>query len=156
MRIVLRPQNATASPVADVRARTPRPSDAEQLAALMLAAYRGTCDEQGETIDDARLEVARLFEGEYGDLIPDCSEIVVRGSDLVAATLVTMWKGTPLLAFSMTHPACKRTGLARAGIGRCMESLRNTGHDELRLVVTRGNTGAERLYESLGFSDAEA
>jgi len=147
MRIVLTPQCAAA----DVTARAPRPSDAAQLAHLMLDAYRGTCDDQGETINDARLEVARLFEGEYGDLIPECSEVVVREGHLVAATLVTMWKASPLIAFSMTHPECKRTGLARAGIRRCMEQLLSAGHHELRLVVTRGNTSAERLYESLGF-----
>jgi ribosomal protein S18 acetylase RimI-like enzyme len=125
------------------------------LAHLMIEAYRGTTDDHGETMEDARQEVRRLLDGEYGQLLPNFSEVIERNGQLVAATLLTLWQDAPLVAFSITRPAWKRTGLARAGLKRSINRLFQNGYDELCLVVTRGNDAAERLYESVGFRDLE-
>ncbi|MCY2967085.1 MAG: GNAT family N-acetyltransferase [Planctomycetota bacterium] len=135
----------------DPGARRPVPADRQDLADLMLAAYRGTIDDSGETIDDARAEIDRLFAGEYGEFLPDCSEIIERDGKLVSATLVTRYQGKPLLAFSFTAPHWQRCGLARAGMLRAMDRLCGQGETELGLVVTSGNKPAEALYASLGF-----
>ena len=127
--------------------------DAEALAQLMLDAYRGSVDDEGETLDGARGEIGRLFDGDYGDLLRECSFLVERGGTIVSASLVTMWKGTPLLAFSITDPRWKRRGLARTTLLHSMNALAERGHERLRLIVTRGNAPAEGLYESLGFED---
>jgi ribosomal protein S18 acetylase RimI-like enzyme len=139
-------------PDANVRAVGQCHSDA--LAELMLAAYRGTIDDAGETIEDAKTEVRRLFDGTYGAFDFSASEAVVHDDILISATLVTHYDGAPLIAFSMTHPDWQRRGLARAGLRRAMGRLRAAGATQVRLAVTAGNAPAELLYESLGFRDS--
>ncbi len=91
------------------------------------------------------------MSGDYGEFLPDCSEIIERDGKPVSATLVTRYQGKPLLAFSFTAPDWKRHGLARAGLLRAMDRLCELGETELGIVVTRGNEPAEALYASLGF-----
>lgn len=130
--------------------------DGPVLAALMFAAYEHTIDGAGETPDDAVAEVKRTFEGTYGEVLWNCSFVQARagvGAGLMAASVVTLLRGVPLLAFSMTHPDEQRQGFARALILESAGALRSAGHTELQLAVTVGNTAAERLYEALGFVD---
>lgn len=98
--------------------------------------------------------MARLLAGDSGTFDPACSEVVIRDGVVVNATLVTEYQGCPLVAFSMTAPAWKRSGLARSGLLRAMERLRTAGRAEVNLAVTDVNTPARRLYESLGFVEA--
>lgn len=117
----------------------------------MLAAYQGTIDDSGETIDGAREEVARVLSGAYGRFNSSASEVTPIDGELASATIITEMKGEPLLAFSMTAPQYKRQGLARAGLLRAIRRLKDAGHARLLLVVTEGNTPAEQLYTSIGF-----
>jgi GNAT superfamily N-acetyltransferase len=131
--------------------RSPLASDIPGLAALMHAAYHGTTDDEGETEADALIEVQKTFAGEYGAFDPNCSRIVVNRGESLSATLVTRWQDRPFVAFSMTAPTSKRTGLARACLIDVMQDLLAHGERELRLVVTSANVPARSLYESLGF-----
>lgn len=145
--------------------RRVRAEDAEALARLMIDAYRGTIDDGGETIEFAREEIARLMSHEWGRFeVGDAavSVVVEREGTLASATLITHLSGTewpsatswdtgPFVAFSMTSPRWQRRGLARAGLARVMADLAQRGEKTLKLVVTRGNEPAERLYASLGF-----
>jgi ribosomal protein S18 acetylase RimI-like enzyme len=134
-------------------------SDAEQLAALMLDSYRGTVDDEGETIDDARRVVAALIAGEFGTADWDASVVFEREGRVVSAALVTrdrvapppLVAGEAFLAFSMTAASEKRRGLGRAGVMRVVEILRRRGEPRLHLVVTRANVPAVTLYLALGF-----
>ncbi len=120
----------------------------------MLAAYRGSIDDAGETLGEARGEVAKTLSGGYGRFDVEASEVVEREGHIMAATIVTHYEGLPMIAFSLTHPAWRRLGFARAGLRRAMDRLARAGYERVQLAVTRGNTPAERLYESLGFVDA--
>jgi hypothetical protein len=131
--------------------RAPVEEDCLPLAKLMFAAYDGTTDDEGEDEDVALMEVRKTFAGEYGAFVPNCSKVVARGQELLHATLVTRWEDCPFIAFSMTAPAAKRAGLARAGLINSMQDLLTQGESELRLVVTLANLPARTLYESLGF-----
>jgi uncharacterized protein (DUF924 family)/RimJ/RimL family protein N-acetyltransferase len=135
----------------DARPRGPQPEDGDALAALMLEAYRGTLDDDGETPEETRAAVQQLFDGVFGPLLWAVSEVVEDGGRLVAATLITIWEDRPFVAFTVTAPSHQRQGLARAGLQRAMNRLRAGDETELQLVVTQGNTQAERLYASLGF-----
>jgi GNAT superfamily N-acetyltransferase len=136
----------------DPSARPPNLRDPDALADLMYHAYRGTIDDAGETPEDARAEVRKFFANGYGPFLIDQSELIVRDERPVAATLITIWEGLPLLAMSMTHPDSQRRGLARAGLARALHRLRRAGYAEIHLAVTRGNP-AEGLYRAFGFRD---
>ena len=139
------------APPPGLRVREPTPDDAEALARLMHAAYRGGIDDEGETPDDTRTTVRQLFEGAFGAMLWSVSEVAECDRELVAATLLTLWSGGPFVAFAITAPGHRRRGLARSGLVRAMNRLAAGDETVLRLVVTQGNTAAEALYESLGF-----
>jgi ribosomal protein S18 acetylase RimI-like enzyme len=149
------PVRAVAAPV-DATARPPTPADAEALAQLMLEAYRGGIDDEGETLDDSRAAVAQLFDGDFGPMLWSLSEVVERDGRVVSATLLTVWLEGPFVAFVLTLPAWRRRGLARAGLQRTLNRLAAGDEPWLRLVVTQGNGPAEALYESLGFRPVAA
>lgn len=136
---------------ADARVRAPTLADAPAIAELMLAAYRGTIDDEGETPEETLDVVQRFLAGEFGAVLWNISEVTEHEGRLVAATLCTVWEGRPFVAFMVTAPEHKGRGLARAGLMRVINRLVAAGDPLLRLVVTAGNTPAERLYASLGF-----
>lgn len=131
--------------------RTPVDRDKVQLSELLMAAYHGTIDDEGETPEQALAEIEKTYAGEYGPFMPSCSRVFDRGGRIVSATLVTGWKERPFVAFAMTHPDWKRQGLARVGMVSAMAALHAQGHTLLSLVVTLKNEPAYNLYKSLGF-----
>ncbi len=153
------PPRTHAQPPAHLGLRPFTPADAEPLAHLMLDSYRGSVDDNGETLDDARRDVTKLLAGEFGALDWGASTVVEGPDGLASATIVTRDRVAPppldpgeaFLAFSMTAPPCKRRGLARAGLTQLIATLQTRGESRLHLVVTRTNTPAVSLYRSLGF-----
>ena len=135
--------------------RPPGDGDVEGLAELMLSSYRGTIDDEGETIDGARGAVRGVFAGEFGGFDRDASFVFVREGAFAAATIVTRRGEVPLIAFSMTAAEWKRHGLARAGLGMAMRALAARGEACVDLIVTAGNDPAEGLYRSMGYRVVE-
>jgi len=131
--------------------RAPVPEDAPQLATLMLNAYRGTVDYEGENEDGAIAEVQKTLRGSAGPFDWLCSRVVEREGILASAALVTRWQDRPFIAFTMTAAAFKRNGLAWACMLDAMRALAASGETEARLMVRIANTPAVALYESLGF-----
>lgn len=151
LRLRLVPGPAHRQQPADPGARAPTPADQAALAELMLAAYLGTVDDEGETPEQALAVMAQWVDGDFGRPMWAVSEVIEREGRLVAATLVTLWQDLPLVAFVMIHPAWQRQGLACAGLRRAMQRLRAGDETVLRLVVTASNAPAMALYEQLGF-----
>lgn len=154
-----RAESARPTDVAGVRGFTR--SDAEQFAHLMLESYRGTVDDEGESLDDARSAVGDLIAGRFGEVDWAASLVVEREGVLVSATIITrdrvapppLVAGEAFLAFSLTAPGWQRRGIARACLERSIGVLRSRGEDRLHLVVTRTNTPAATFYRSMGFKD---
>jgi len=140
----------------DLACRTAAPADSEALAALMLDAYQGTVDYEGESLYDALKEIDRLCSGFYGRFLPDCSFVLDGEGGISSACLVTMLNEgksdeTPLLAFAMTRKRDQRRGLASALVLRSAVALSRLGYSGLSLAVTADNHPARTLYERLGF-----
>lgn len=134
--------------------RSPTPADVEALAVLMLDAYLGTVDADGdETLEMARQEVAGFFAGASGAPLLDRSLVATDGAEIAAAVLVSRYDGMPLLAYVMTGAEYKGRGLATALVARCLRSLHAAGEERAHLWVTAGNAAAERIYERLGFEE---
>ncbi|MFW9998002.1 MAG: GNAT family N-acetyltransferase [Candidatus Odinarchaeota archaeon] len=65
--------------------------------------------------------------------------------------LVTSWEGSLLVYMLVVYPRYRNKGYATALLSRTISALKETGHYELFLFVTRGNDAALRVYEKLGF-----
>lgn len=146
-----------ASHVLGAQLRQPIPADAEQLAELMLDAYRGTIDDGGETIDNARDEVASYLASVLNPPLLGCSWLVAQPGQLVAACLTCLWsrRATPLVAYAITRASHKRLGLGQLLLGQSLASLRHVGYAEARAVITAGNQPSEQLFGRLGFTRIE-
>ena len=131
--------------------RTVGPGDTRDLGALMLAAYRGTVDDEGETEDDAVGEVERTIDGEYGTFLFGCSLVIEHGSRAIGASMVTFFESRPFLAYLVVRPEMKRRGIGAWLVGTSGNALLSGGHSTLDLFVTEANEPAVNLYRKLGF-----
>lgn len=89
--------------------------------------------------------------GEHGPLLPSCSFLIEERGRALSATLISEWDGAPLVAFVMTHPDAKNTGMGTYLIQRSANALVAAGWNEMFLFVTEGNAPAQHVYEKLGF-----
>ena len=128
--------------------RTVVHDDGPGLATLMLDAYRGTIDDEGETIDAAVREVHRFFAGRPLLL---ASFVARAGESLVGACLVTLIADVPLVAYVMTASGWKRQGIGAALVQRSLDALAGSGHAVVRAAITEGNEPSERMCRRAGF-----
>lgn len=136
------------SPTQGLALRQPVPADVEALAELVLAAYRGTIDDEGEDLEDARAFVVQSFNESplLGSSWLACAE-----GQPVAAVLLRRWREQPLVTFVVTLPAYKGQSLASLLVRRALSSLARAGETQLVAFITEGNTPSERLFARLGF-----
>jgi GNAT superfamily N-acetyltransferase len=132
-------------------ARNPRPEEREPLASLMLAAYRGATDDEGETIAEALQEVDSVLVSADRPFIPKASFVIEVDAVMASASLVSLFRGGPLITHVMTHPHYKRRGLGASALLSSANALREQGWRTLSLYVTDSNEPALALYRKLGF-----
>jgi GNAT superfamily N-acetyltransferase len=127
--------------------------DAESLGHLMLEAFRGTIDYEGETLADSIAEVNGALNGKYGPFLDQCSFLIEQDGEAVSAVMVTFFEEMtlPLLAFAMTHPDYQSKGMSSHLIERSINALLDEGYDEAYLVVTEGNSPAIHMAQKIGF-----
>lgn len=134
--------------------RTINKDDVLQLGMLMLESYRETIDYEGESVEDAILEVEGTFYGKYGPFLRECSVLIEEGGCIASACLV-VYSGemrAPLITYVMTHPGFQGQGMATFLLKVSMNELLKRGYTEVYLVVTAGNP-AQKLYEEMGFCE---
>lgn len=135
------------SPVTAEGVRAPTRSDREALSTLMLDAYVGTIDYDDEDIDDARSEVDSYLANEP---LLSHSRLVVIDGQVVSAVLLCTVDGSPFIAYVMTHPDHKRSGIARLAVTASLGSLVEAGEEDVTFYITDGNRPSEGLFTSLG------
>lgn len=149
MKMMLVKQGVTFS--GEVVLKNIQQNDVLRLGKLFYEAYYDTIDYEGETPEQAVQEINDTINGKYGPFINDCSFVAeVRGRP-VSFSLVTMWQGRPLLAYTATHPQYLNQGLSTNLIMNSINALLMRGHEDLYLFVTVGNEPARHVYEKLGF-----
>ena len=133
--------------------RTVRSSDANDLAILLYAAFRGSIDDEGDPFSGAVREIEKTMSGDYGRLVSDCSFVIEDGEFISAACLISWYEPieSPFVVFTMTRPESKGQGLARFLLKKSINALVERGNKSLTLIVTDGNQPAQHLYASLGF-----
>lgn len=142
-----------------VRLKPARIADGDALAELMIDAYRGTIDYDGETIEDALNEIHAYMDGQRGGVpLLELSRLAFREDALVSACLVAEWddRNQPIIAYVMTSANTKRQGLAKQLLTTVLKLLSEAGHSEVRAVITNGNLASELLFRKLGFERVTA
>jgi len=119
----------------------------ESLADLLLDAYRGTIDDEGET----RVEALQAIDFYFGNLVPEYSVLIADGGLPVAMSLVVVVNGLHYVDPVVTASDRKRQQLGATAVSHCLERLRRDGVAEVGAVITDGNTASERLFTKLGF-----
>jgi GNAT superfamily N-acetyltransferase len=128
--------------------RNPQARDADGLARLMLDAYRGTIDDEGETIDDALRFVQPALSHEP---LLAASWLALDEQRPVSVLLVRRWKGRPLVHVVATHPDYARRQIATTLLERTLASLSSAGETVLDAWITQGNTASLALFTGRGF-----
>jgi ribosomal protein S18 acetylase RimI-like enzyme len=96
-------------------------------------------------------EAKETLAGKWGTWLAPASFCITQDGRMVSATVVALWKETPLLAYSVTDPGCQGKGMASLLIKQTVNALQGLGYAALDLGVTAGNASAEHLYRKLGF-----
>jgi hypothetical protein len=141
------------APIKGIIWRHPVPDDKQIVANLMLDAYRGTIDDDGETIEDALNEVQSYFSKLPDAVWLKSSWLAFINDELVCACLVGFWRerNAPLIAYIMTGSRWKGNHFATNAVARSLQSLSGGKHTEVLAVITQGNLSSEKIFMSLGF-----
>ncbi|PKK39208.1 hypothetical protein ABB02_01440 [Clostridiaceae bacterium JG1575] len=126
----------------------------EEIADLMLNAYRNTPDYEGENRIDALREISMLFRGLYGDLMNEASFMILDEHEAIVSCLfICSFRGEPTLTYLFTGRDHLRKGLAKALIQSGESALALSGHQKLYLYVNTENHPALSLYQKIGFEE---
>lgn len=125
----------------------------EQLAELMVNAYRGTTDwEDGDDEIVAAAEIRATTSASYGQFNSDASGVITDSNGLpVSAVFVSHLESLPTILFVYTAKSAAGEGHATTLIKRAAAVLAEQGHDEVVLYVSEENP-ARMLYQKLGFA----
>lgn len=134
----------TIDPVVSVH---PSESRRQELAVLLLDAYRDTIDDEGEDLDDAR----EAIDAYLAMILRSHSFVVVEGDTPVAFAFVVVVDGMHYIDPVVVRTDRKRRGLGRAAVRLALDSLAGSGVADVGATITDGNVASERLFGSLGF-----
>lgn len=121
--------------------------DRHALADLVLDAYRGTVDDEGEGLAEAHEAV----DGWLDRRIVECSVVIQEGDRIVAMSFAITVDGGVYIDPVATAAEWKRRGLGRRAVGASLRRLHDAGIDDIGATITDGNVASERLFASLGF-----
>ena len=122
--------------------------DRQELAALMMDAYPGTIDYDGETLEQAVEEIDGYLKTEA---YLEVSRAAVSGGVIQAAVLMSRIAGVPLVGYVMTRAAVKGQGLASALLDIATEAVWANGASEISAYITEGNLPSEAIFRKAGY-----
>jgi len=137
-----------ALPAAATPLRPPTPADRAAIAHLLLDAYRGTVDDEGETLDDA-LEAADLW---LHLAIAPHSVVLEEDGRLRALSFVVVVDDRMFIDPIVVAASATRRGLGASMVAASLRSLHTSGITEVGATITDGNVPSERLFAALGFT----
>ena len=124
-----------------------RVDDRDALASLLLDAYRGTVDYEGEGDEQALAAIDDYF----ARIVWRHSVVLDEGDSLSAISFVAIVDGCHYIDPVATASTRKGKGHGRAVVLTSLQSLAADGVAEVGAVITDGNTPSERLFAGLGF-----
>jgi len=118
----------------------------QALAELMLDAYQGTIDDEGETI----VEALEVIDYSLDHCLREHSFVLMRNSQPIAMSLMVVVDGTHYIDPVAVSAAHKNGGLGRQMVETSLASAADAGVTEIGATITDGNSTSERLFASLG------
>ena len=128
-----------------------RVDDLVKVAHTMVDAYKDTVDYEGESHDDALLELRNVVNGGYGSYIDEASFLIEQGNEVVSVILISLFNVKPLVTYVFTAKKHMCKGHAASLLWTSINVLQKMGYNEIFLYVTEGNDSAINLYRKLGF-----
>ena len=128
--------------------RPPTNEDRSELAELMMDAYVGTIDYDGETLEQAVEEVGGAFSAKA---LLDQSRVAEIDGVIESAVLVSLVDSEAFIGYVMTRAAVKNRGHASALLDQSATAIWEAGYDRIRAWLTDGNTPSERIFLRAGF-----
>jgi ribosomal protein S18 acetylase RimI-like enzyme len=124
-------------------------ADAGEVSAVLVAAYRGTSEEEPD--DDQ--EVGRFLNNDWGHAVLDASFVAVDATSkrIIGATLICLREDFPLVAHAVVLAERQGLGIAGCLIRASSEVLSRHGEPRISLAVSAKNVNALRTYARLGF-----
>ncbi len=144
--------SAPSTPLERSVARAPEVADREQLATVILDAFRGTVDDEGED-DEAALSAVDDW---LSRLEHPHSVVVEQDGNIVAVSFVVDVAGRKYIDPVATVARRKREGFGRTAVLVSLRSLWDHGVHEVGAVITDGNVASEQLFTDLGFIRVDA
>jgi GNAT superfamily N-acetyltransferase len=139
-----------------VRVRNVAPSDTETIACLTARAYADNPVDVAlfrrykDPLQDARWGTEAILGTQVGEWLPFASFLAEDDEGPVGATVANELHG-PLITQVMVDPRARGRGHATRLLSATITALRVAQRGVPRLVVTRANRRAQRLYEHVGF-----
>ena len=124
-----------------------RISDRSATARLLLEAYRGTIDDEGEGDEEA----VEAIDDYFSHIIWKHSFVVLEGERMIAMSFVVVVDDRHYIDPVATTASDKGRGIGRRAVIASLASLAAAGVAEVGATITDGNTASERLFISLGF-----
>ncbi len=121
--------------------------DPGALAVLLLDAYRGTIDDEGEGEAEAR----HAIDDYLGRLLPAYSVVIEEDGQPVAMSFVVVVGGRHFIDPVATAAGRKGRGLGTEAVLRSLGALARDGVADVGAVITDGNVASERLFRRLEF-----
>ena len=125
---------------------------ADELAEIMLDAYRDTPDYEGEGFVETIEELDNVFAGYYGTFMAKNS---LMGLDddgrIAAAILLCLYKNEPTITYQFTSKGNMGKGYATALINAASRTLKLDSFDKIFVYVNTSNGPAHKLYRTMGF-----
>lgn len=143
----LRPVSVS-RPASPPTTREPTVEDRGDLAVLLLDAYRGTIDDEGEGPDEALAAIDHYL----GTIDRDRSLLAVDGGRLLGMCFVVEVGGILYVDPIAVAGAQKAQGLGTSLVQLVLDGLREARVPEVGAVITDGNVASERLFTRLGFT----
>lgn len=119
------------------------------LADLMMDAYGGTIDYDGETPEQAVEEIDGYLKTEA---YLEVSRAAVSGGVIQVAVLMSRIASAPLVGYVMTRAAVKGQGLASALLDIATEAVWANGASEISAFITEGNLPSEAIFRKAGYA----
>ncbi len=126
--------------------------DIDQVIKVITNAYQNTIDEKIMNTTDENSVRSLINETlkTDGSILTDYSFVLHFNNEPIGVILVDKYNAIPTILDIAIKKEHQGKGLGKTLIKTVINALHDK-YDELLLFVTRGNTNAEHLYESLGF-----